>query len=111
VRRAGIAAYADEGHVKEVRALYRRKRETLLPALDAAGLRLAAATRPSSAGSPSAAGPRTRRAGCSSAACWSRRLALRPGRRGPRPAAARPEPGRLRAGGGDPARGRWSGGM
>jgi len=41
VRRAGIAAYADEGHVKEVRALYRRKRETLLPALDAAGLRLA----------------------------------------------------------------------
>jgi len=41
VQRAGIAAYADERHVDEVRVVYRRKRETLLPALETAGLRLA----------------------------------------------------------------------
>jgi succinyldiaminopimelate transaminase len=41
VQRAGIAAFADEAHVDAVREVYRRKRETLLPALEAAGLRLA----------------------------------------------------------------------
>ena len=41
VQRASIAAWADEEHVADVRALYRRKRETLLPVLEAGGLRLA----------------------------------------------------------------------
>src|SRR5581483_7988328 len=41
VQRAGEAAFGDEAHVEEVRDLYRRKRETLLPVLEAKGLRLA----------------------------------------------------------------------
>ena len=41
VQRASIAAWADDEHVADVRALYRRKRETLLPVLEAGGLRLA----------------------------------------------------------------------
>jgi acetylornithine aminotransferase len=41
VQRAGLAAYGDEAHVEEVRDLYRRKRDTLLPVLEAKGLRLA----------------------------------------------------------------------
>jgi succinyldiaminopimelate transaminase len=41
VQRAGTAAYGDEEHVESVRALYRRKRDTLLPVLEAKGLRLA----------------------------------------------------------------------
>jgi succinyldiaminopimelate transaminase len=41
VQRASIAAWSDDEHVSEVRELYRRKRETVLPALEAAGLRLA----------------------------------------------------------------------
>jgi succinyldiaminopimelate transaminase len=41
VQRASVAAWADEGHVEDVRALYRRKRDILLPALEAGGLRLA----------------------------------------------------------------------
>jgi succinyldiaminopimelate transaminase len=41
VQRASVAAWSDDAHVADVRALYRRKRETLLPALEAAGLRLA----------------------------------------------------------------------
>ena len=41
VQWAGVAALSDEVHVEEVRAVYRRKRETLLPVLDAKGLRLA----------------------------------------------------------------------
>jgi len=41
VQRASVAAWSDEEHVADVRALYRRKRETLLPALEAGGLRLA----------------------------------------------------------------------
>ncbi len=41
VQRASIAAWNDDAHVDEVRALYRRKRDTLLPALESAGLRLA----------------------------------------------------------------------
>jgi succinyldiaminopimelate transaminase len=41
VQRASIAAWSDDDHVSEVRGLYRRKRETVLPALEAAGLRLA----------------------------------------------------------------------
>jgi succinyldiaminopimelate transaminase len=40
VQRASIAAWQDEAHVEAVREVYRRKRETLVPALDAAGLRL-----------------------------------------------------------------------
>jgi succinyldiaminopimelate transaminase len=41
VQRASIAAWADDEHVGEVRALYARKRETILPVLEAGGLRLA----------------------------------------------------------------------
>jgi len=41
VQRASVAAWSDERHVEDVRALYRRKRETLLPALEERGLRLA----------------------------------------------------------------------
>jgi acetylornithine aminotransferase len=41
VQRASVAAWSDESHVSGVRELYRSKRETLLPALEAAGLRLA----------------------------------------------------------------------
>ncbi len=41
VQRASIAAWSDDEHVADVRALYRRKRETLLPVLEAGGLRLA----------------------------------------------------------------------
>src|SRR3954451_11813085 len=41
VQRASVAAWSDDSHVEDVRALYRRKRETLLPALEAGGLRLA----------------------------------------------------------------------
>jgi acetylornithine aminotransferase len=44
VQRASVAAWSDDAHVEDVRALYRRKRETLLPALEAAGLRLAGST-------------------------------------------------------------------
>jgi acetylornithine aminotransferase len=41
VQRASVAAWSDEGHVDAVREVYRRKRETLLPALEAARFRLA----------------------------------------------------------------------
>src|SRR3954464_4197895 len=41
VQRASVAAWSDDRHVDDVRELYRRKREVLLPALEAAGLRLA----------------------------------------------------------------------
>ena len=41
VQRASVAAWSDEAHVETVRAAYRRKRETLLPALEARGLRSA----------------------------------------------------------------------
>ena len=41
VQRASIAAWSDEAHVDAVRDIYRRKRETVLPAFEAAGLRLA----------------------------------------------------------------------
>ena len=41
VQRAGIAAFGDEAHVEAVRELYRRKRDALLPVLEAKGLRLA----------------------------------------------------------------------
>lgn len=41
VQRASVAAWSDDGHVEDVRALYKRKRDTLLPALEAGGLRLA----------------------------------------------------------------------
>src|SRR5690349_18788347 len=41
VQRASVAAWSDERHVEDVRGLYRRKRDTLLPALDEGGLRLA----------------------------------------------------------------------
>jgi succinyldiaminopimelate transaminase len=44
VQRASVAAWSDEEHVADVRALYRRKRELLLPALEAGGLRLAGST-------------------------------------------------------------------
>jgi acetylornithine aminotransferase len=41
VQRASIAAWSDEKHVEAVRDIYRRKREVVLPAFEAAGLRLA----------------------------------------------------------------------
>ncbi len=41
VQRASVAAWADDAHVDDVRALYRRKRDILLPALEDGGLRLA----------------------------------------------------------------------
>jgi succinyldiaminopimelate transaminase len=41
VQRASVAAWSDERHVEDVRALYRRKRDTLLPVLEERGLRLA----------------------------------------------------------------------
>src|SRR5947209_6891440 len=41
VQRASVAAWSDDVHVEDVRALYRRKRDTLLPALEERGLRLA----------------------------------------------------------------------
>jgi succinyldiaminopimelate transaminase len=41
VQRASVAAWSDDQHVEDVRALYRRKRETLLLALEERGLRLA----------------------------------------------------------------------
>jgi acetylornithine aminotransferase len=44
VQRASVAAWSDDAHVEDVRAIYRRKRDTLLPALEAVGLRLAGST-------------------------------------------------------------------
>jgi succinyldiaminopimelate transaminase len=41
VQRASIAAWSDERHVEEVRELYGRKRDVLLPALERKGIRLA----------------------------------------------------------------------
>jgi succinyldiaminopimelate transaminase len=41
VQRASIAAWSDDAHVADVRAIYQRKREILLPVLEAGGLRLA----------------------------------------------------------------------
>jgi succinyldiaminopimelate transaminase len=41
VQRASVAAWSDDAHVGGVRALYERKRNTVLPALEAGGLRLA----------------------------------------------------------------------
>ncbi|MFL5963385.1 MAG: pyridoxal phosphate-dependent aminotransferase [Gaiellaceae bacterium] len=41
VQRASVAAWSDDRHVEDVRALYRRKRETLLLALEGRGVRLA----------------------------------------------------------------------
>jgi acetylornithine aminotransferase len=42
VQRASIVAWGDEGHVEEARALYRAKRDALLPVLERKGLRVAA---------------------------------------------------------------------
>jgi succinyldiaminopimelate transaminase len=39
VQRAAVAAWDDEAHVEAVRALYRAKRDVMVPALEAAGLR------------------------------------------------------------------------
>src|SRR3954453_12893215 len=44
VQRASVAAWNDDAHVDEIRALYRRKRDTLLPVLLDKGLRLSAST-------------------------------------------------------------------
>jgi acetylornithine aminotransferase len=44
VQRASIAAWSDEEHVRAVRDVYRRKRDVVLPALEAKGLRLAGST-------------------------------------------------------------------
>ena len=42
VQRASVVAWGDEAHVEEARALYRAKRDALLPTLKAKGLRVAA---------------------------------------------------------------------
>jgi len=42
VQRASVVAWGDEAHVEEARALYRAKRDALLPMLEAKGLRVAA---------------------------------------------------------------------
>jgi succinyldiaminopimelate transaminase len=42
VQRASIAAWGDEQHVERTRAIYRRKREILLPVLERKGIRVAA---------------------------------------------------------------------
>jgi succinyldiaminopimelate transaminase len=42
VQRASVAAWGDEAHVEDARALYRAKRDALLPVLEAKGLRVAA---------------------------------------------------------------------
>jgi succinyldiaminopimelate transaminase len=42
VQRASIVAWNDEKHVERTREIYRRKREALLPALEARGIRVAA---------------------------------------------------------------------
>jgi succinyldiaminopimelate transaminase len=42
VQRASIVAWGDEGHVEDARALYRAKRDALLPVLERKGLRVAA---------------------------------------------------------------------
>jgi acetylornithine aminotransferase len=42
VQRASVAAWSDDAHVEEVRALYGRKRDAVLPALLDAGLRVSA---------------------------------------------------------------------
>jgi len=42
VQRASVAAWGDEAHVEEARALYRAKRDALLPVLEAKALRVAA---------------------------------------------------------------------
>ncbi len=42
VQRASVAAWSDEAHVEEVRALYGRKREAVLPALLESGLHVSA---------------------------------------------------------------------
>jgi acetylornithine aminotransferase len=39
IQRAAVAAWGDEAHVEQVRGLYRAKRDVLLPALEARGLR------------------------------------------------------------------------
>jgi aspartate/methionine/tyrosine aminotransferase len=44
VQRASVVAWSDDGHVDDVRTLYRRKRDTLLPVLEAGGRRLAGST-------------------------------------------------------------------
>jgi acetylornithine aminotransferase len=44
VQRASVAAWSDDDHVVAVRDIYRRKRETLLPAFEEAGFRLAGST-------------------------------------------------------------------
>lgn len=44
VQRASVAAWSDEEHVAAVRELYKRKRDLLLPALEAKRLRLAGST-------------------------------------------------------------------
>ena len=41
VQRASVAAWSDDEHVEGVRALYARKRDVVLAALEAGGLRLA----------------------------------------------------------------------
>ena len=41
VQRASVVAWSDEEHVRRTRALYRRKRDLILPALEERGFRVA----------------------------------------------------------------------
>ena len=94
-QRAAIAAWSDEAHVDEVRERYRAKRDALLPALEAMGLRSAGGDATfflwlegsDALAARLARGGRRRRA----------RLVLRPGRRGLPAARARPAARGLRA--------------
>ncbi len=98
MQRAGIAALADERHVEAVRDVYRRKRETLLPVLEAKGLRLAGGDATFFLWLAVEGPPSPSRAGCSSSGHPRRAgLVLRPGRRGLCEDGARADPGGMRA--------------
>ena len=106
VQRASVAAWSDDAHVGDVRAIYRRKRETLLPALEAGGLRLAGSTATFylwlDVGGPSEAFARRL---LEHGVVCAPGIVLRPGRRGLRPLCPRADAGGVRARGGDRAGG------
>ena len=111
IQRAAVAAWGDEAHVEDVRALYRAKRDVLLPVFEAGGLRhaggdatfflwLDAGERAGAARRRAARARRRARA----------RVVLRPRRRGLPAARARADARRVRARGGAPGVSRWRAG-
>ncbi len=104
VQRAAIAAWSDEAHVVAVRDRYRAKRDVLLPALEALGLRDAGGPRRSSCGC--ARRPASDDEACAARCCEQRHRLSRPDRSSARPARATcafalvPTLGALRARGG-----------